>query len=130
MLDWLRGVKMVRRDTQPDEELLGELFRAAAARLTCPHCQAVGLAVTPAKLEDDEDWKMARACEECGRPIPRERLEILPQSRLCAECQGRLDRGESEDSPQYCPKCGSVMKLRQSRRGVTRYEMICPQCRR
>lgn len=25
-------------------------------------------------------------CELCGRPIPQERLEILPQTRRCVEC--------------------------------------------
>lgn len=25
-------------------------------------------------------------CEICGRPIPKERLEALPQTRRCVEC--------------------------------------------
>jgi hypothetical protein len=130
MLDWLRSVRMVRRDAQPEAELLGELFRAAGRRLVCPHCRTVGLTVAEAELENDEDWQMARACERCRRPIPFERLEVFPDTRLCVDCQAKADRGEPEGSDEYCPRCGSVMTLRQSRRGVTRYEMVCPQCRR
>ena len=28
-------------------------------------------------------------CENCGRSIPRERLEILPHARFCVPCQSR-----------------------------------------
>lgn len=28
-------------------------------------------------------------CEDCGRPIPLQRLEILPQARFCVPCQQR-----------------------------------------
>jgi DnaK suppressor protein len=27
-------------------------------------------------------------CEQCGTTIPAERLEIIPQARFCAPCQG------------------------------------------
>lgn len=27
-----------------------------------------------------------RCCEMCQKPIPRERLEALPQTRRCVEC--------------------------------------------
>jgi len=30
-------------------------------------------------------------CEECGDPIPRERLEIRPQASFCVPCQRRHD---------------------------------------
>jgi RNA polymerase-binding transcription factor DksA len=30
-------------------------------------------------------------CEGCGRPIARERLEVLPRARLCIRCQRRED---------------------------------------
>ena len=31
-------------------------------------------------------------CESCGNPIPSERLEILPQAKLCIDCQRRRER--------------------------------------
>lgn len=31
-------------------------------------------------------------CENCGRPIAPERLEVLPSARLCIECRAREDQ--------------------------------------
>lgn len=31
-------------------------------------------------------------CEECGEPIPLERLLIVPEARLCVSCQRELER--------------------------------------
>jgi predicted RNA-binding Zn-ribbon protein involved in translation (DUF1610 family) len=129
MLDWLRSVKMARRDAAPEPDLLPELFRAAAARFACPQCRAVGLSVGDADDDDDEAWGMPRKCESCGRPIARERLEVFPDARLCVGCQAQSDRGAVSGPAEYCPRCGSVMTIGQSRRGVTRYVMICPNCR-
>ncbi len=131
MIDWLRRVRMVRRDAQPEPELIGELFRSAASKFACPQCGAMGLVVRPASAEDDEAWGMARRCDDCGQPIARERLEALPAARLCAACQTCADCGQSSETADYCPKCGNAMVLRPTRRaGVTRYEVACPTCRR
>ncbi len=39
-------------------------------------------------------------CEECDDPIPRQRLELIPWSRYCVECQSQRDptRGTSRKS--------------------------------
>lgn len=29
---------------------------------------------------------MERPCELCGRPIPKERLDALPQTKRCVDC--------------------------------------------
>jgi DnaK suppressor protein len=34
-------------------------------------------------------------CERCAEPIPWERLEVLPMSRLCTPCQYLADSGRS-----------------------------------
>ncbi len=128
MLDWLRRVKKARRDTAAEPELIAELFRVNAGNFSCPECGARGLVASPAS-EDDADWPMARSCQECGRPIGRERVESLPDVRLCVDCQARADRGVS-DTDEYCPNCGSKMVLRQTRTGIARYVLACPQCRR
>lgn len=132
MLDWLRSVRMARRDAAPEEDLIGELFRAAAAKFTCPKCAHVGLVVRPAPEDNnDEDWGMARACQACGRPIARERLEAFPDATVCVACQTQAERGEDTGQAEYCPRCGNVMRLRQTRTsGVTRYVSACPQCRK
>src|SRR5260221_13729351 len=94
MLGWLRQVNMVRRDTEPEPELIGELFRVAASKFVFPACKTVGLAVSQGPEESDEDWGMARTCDTCGKPIARERLEVFPSTRLCVPCQGSEGRGE------------------------------------
>ena len=33
-------------------------------------------------------------CEECGRPIPPERLLIVPETALCVRCQEMLERSD------------------------------------
>jgi RNA polymerase-binding protein DksA len=32
-------------------------------------------------------------CEDCGRPIPKERLEARPQATLCIDCQRKRETG-------------------------------------
>jgi hypothetical protein len=131
MVEWLKGVRMLRRDGRPEPELIGELFRSAAGKYVCPKCGGRGLAVQAVDEGDDEAWGMARACEGCGQPIARERLEALPETRVCAACQGRDERGEASGAVEYCPKCGGVMEVRQTGgAGVTRYAMRCTSCRR
>jgi DNA-directed RNA polymerase subunit M/transcription elongation factor TFIIS len=131
MLDWLRQIKMVRHGAEPELDLLVELFRAALPKFTCPRCGATGLVVRPVAEENDEDWGMARACEECGRPIANERLEIFPDARLCVTCQASADQGGSTGPGEYCPRCGNLMAVRQTRTaGITRYMLACPKCRR
>ena len=131
MLDWLRKAKMVRRGVEPEPDLLAELLRAAAPKLHCPQCGAAGLVVRPVAVENDEEWGMARACDACGRPIARDRLEVVPDATMCVDCQARADRGESATVAEYCPRCGNLMVVRQSRTaGVTRYVQACPKCHR
>jgi len=134
MLDWLRRVRMVRSDVAPEQELLGELFRSAADKFRCPRCGAHGMNVGTVYQEDEEDdeaWGMARRCDDCGEAIASERLLALPDSRRCATCQSRDERGETSGPRDFCPKCGSVMVVRPSRgAGLTRYQLNCPSCRR
>ena len=37
-------------------------------------------------------------CERCGEPIPWQRLEVLPMSRLCTPCQYLAESGRSHPS--------------------------------
>ena len=122
---------MVRHDVEPEPDLLGELFRVSAGKYACPKCGAVDLEVNSVPEENDEDWGMTRACEVCGRGIARERLEVFPSTKLCVECQTRADRGELTGAAEYCPRCGNLMVVGQSRAaGITRYVTACPKCRR
>ncbi len=35
-------------------------------------------------------------CEECGDPIPRGRLKIMPAARLCVKCEGEKQQVEKK----------------------------------
>ena len=126
----LRQAGKLRRVAEPEIEILAELFTASAATFACDSCAAVGLVARPA-AEDDSDWGGSRACEVCGKPIPAERVELFPHIKVCVTCQGKSESGRDTADAEYCPRCGAIMKLRQSRGGgVTRYAMSCPECGR
>jgi predicted RNA-binding Zn-ribbon protein involved in translation (DUF1610 family) len=129
MIEWLSRHRLVKQTSIPEVDLLAELFRASAGRFACPQCGQSGLVTTPSEPLDDEAWGEARKCETCGAPIPPERLDVFPDTRLCVACQNREERGELTGPAEYCPRCGSVMELSQSRKvGITRYVMTCRAC--
>ncbi len=41
----------------------------------------------------ENDGKNYGICEECGGKIPEERLELIPYTKLCVECQAKRERG-------------------------------------
>lgn len=131
----LRHVGQLRREREPDRDLVAELLPNAAGQMACPQCESRGLAVADedASLDEDE-WQTAVLCEVCRKPIPPERLEILPGTRRCVSCQNAAESGAAvDDEPEFCPKCGSLVELRVSRgAGITRYKQFCtgvPPCR-
>lgn len=130
MLDRLRKVGKLRRAANPSAPEVLQLFQAAAPHLACGACGAIGLNLAPDRPSDGEDWPEARLCAGCQRPIPAERLEALPKAVLCAPCQARQERGETDDTPDYCPRCGSIRTLRAVRAGIVRYAFYCPGCRK
>lgn len=130
----LRLVGSLRRDGQPEIAVIEALLIDAAGRMTCPGCKQIGLTVEdPADETDTDDWLAAVLCEACRKPIDPKRVEALPGVKRCAACQQRAEAGESDDEPEFCPRCGSLMELRVSRRGgLTRYRLFCtgdPPCR-
>jgi len=127
----LRKLGMLKREDQRDIAYLLQLAQAARERLYCPACGSGGLTIEPV-LEDDEWGTPVKPCSACGAMIPSERLELFPDSELCATCQQRVDRGQTPDQhDDFCPRCGTRMTVRQRRgSGIVGYEMICPACRR
>ncbi len=131
MTDWLLRHRLIKPTSDIATDLLLELFRTSAGRFACPQCGEAALVATPSEPLDDEAWGEPRKCESCGAPIPPERLEVFPDTRLCVACQNLDERGELTGPAEYCPHCGSVMVLkRASGSGITRYVMTCPACRR
>ena len=53
----------------------------------------------------------SRPCQRCGRMIPVERIEVLPETRLCVECSKAVG-GEFDVSivPENLAKSGSMKK--------------------
>ena len=88
---WLRKTGKLRAGRVPELAVLYELLEASAPALVCPKCGQTGLGVAVAL--DDEDWPDLVSCEACGKPIPKERLEAIPGTPLCAACQHLSDLG-------------------------------------
>ena len=69
-------------------------------------------------LDDDPDvCGDPIPCESCGATIPSERLEVFPESKVCARCQAKFDRGEQAGPLEYCPRlpCGTRRPVRRAR---------------
>jgi RNA polymerase-binding protein DksA len=47
------------------------------------------------RIESEEDFG---TCEECGTPIPRERLLIVPETTLCVACQREMEKMDQRRS--------------------------------
>ncbi|WP_425398701.1 TraR/DksA C4-type zinc finger protein [Aeoliella sp.] len=126
----LRLLGQLRRDKDPDEAIVEALLAEYAPLMTCPGCKEVGLAAADADDEWDDDagdWQAAVLCEVCRQPIDPERLEYLPETKRCTECQHKSETGTLPDGdPEFCPRCGSLVELRVSRgTGITRYKRFC-----
>ena len=130
----LRLIGLLRRESDPDDDLIAALFIETATRMTCPICKEKRLAVSLADDTEAAEWQDAVLCEVCRAPIPPERVDAIPGVKRCANCQQQSERGElAEDEPEFCPHCGALVKLRPSRgAGITRYQRVCtgnPPCR-
>jgi hypothetical protein len=132
----LRIIGQLRREREPEEELVKTLFVEGAARMTCPLCKEKTLFARPSHDVEDKsgDWQTAVLCETCREPIAPERLEAIPGTKRCAVCAGKAESGQLSDiEPDYCPHCGALIEVRVSRgSGITRYKRVCtgePSCR-
>jgi len=129
---WLTAARKLRPNRVPELEILYELFYAAAPALRCPQCTHVGLAVSNS-LDEAHAWPGIPGCAACGKPIPRERLAVQPDARLCTACQRLREEGRPREEQQFCPRCGSPLEVRVITEGRrTRYVLACsarPPCR-
>lgn len=125
----LRLLGQLRRDKDPNDAIVEALLVEYARLMTCPTCKSTGLTVGDAEVEWDggDDWQTAVICEICRNPIDPERLEYLPDTRRCIECQHKSETGTLPDEdPEFCPRCGGLVELRVSHStGITRYKRFC-----
>jgi ssDNA-binding Zn-finger/Zn-ribbon topoisomerase 1 len=118
-----------------DAEIVDALIEGALDALRCPACGHVGLRLGTAggeweRLEEDpESWGEGRRCQDCGGAIAAERLEVLPETRVCTPCARRSETAVDE-AEDYCPKCGGTTTLVPRRgSGLAGYEVRCNSCR-
>jgi RNA polymerase-binding transcription factor DksA len=133
----LRSNGMLRRDPDPDDELVRVLMVDSVSRMRCSNCDEKRL--TAHTLDSDElpeevEWQTAVLCEVCREPISPERLEALPTTKRCVRCQGNAEvTSSATETTEYCPHCGAPIQIRVSRgAGITRYKRFCtgnPPCR-
>jgi hypothetical protein len=132
----LRIIGLLRREREPEEDLVEALFVEAAPQMTCPICKEKSLFARPLQdlAEEPGDWQAAVLCDVCREPIDPERLEAIPGMKRCAKCATKAESGQlSEIEPDFCPNCGALVEVRVSRgSGITRYKRVCtgePPCR-
>ena len=127
MLARLRSISVLRREAKPEADLLIELFRCSVGKFTCHACDAVGLT---ARVPDPLEWNATHKCIDCSAPIPKERLEIVPNAQRCVICETK-SHSDSNEAREFCNNCGEVLILRlRPGAGIAKYEMSCPKCRR
>lgn len=126
LLARIRAAGMLRKEAEPPWETVVALLPSAMQRMTCGGCGSSGLEGSEVDEDDFDEWGQGRLCTACRAPIPAERLEVFPDATRCVQCQDLPE----EEAAEYCPRCGTVMQLRTASRGVTRYQLVCPECRR
>ncbi len=125
---WLRQAKLMGAKGDSTEDEIRELLPVAAERLACPECAELPLVIRQ-QVEDEADWPQAVRCEACGQPIPRERLEIMPDTKTCVACQQSDEAGAGPAEADYCPKCGTPLQMKaRGGSGLAGYVMHCGQC--
>lgn len=129
----LRMLGLLRRASDPPEDVVRELLASYGPQLTCDRCGTAELTLGEPGDDEGGDWQQAVVCEACRQPIDPERLEFNPAATRCVACQDAEDRGQTPVEVDYCPKCGAILELRTSRGGgITRYKLFCtgsPPCR-
>ena len=78
----------------------------------------------------------SRLCELCGKPISAVRIEALPNTTKCVECQNADEHRKDTDNDDLgsCPRCGCPLVWRQGAPAgsTTKYFIGCsafPKCR-
>lgn len=132
LIERLRDIGMLLRETKPEWELLMALLEDSAEKLVCDECERPGHVVEVLPREDQTDWGDGKRCAGCGCVISPERLEVFPDTEFCPTCQSQADRGGTPGAEvEYCPLCGDIMEIvRATGSGLARYVMRCRGCKR
>lgn len=137
-IDLLKRRGKLLKDKKPDPLIVYELLMLELPATVCDQCGHVGLRYESIDAGDgryvdgdgldDEEWGESRKCVGCGIAIDPERIEVLPDTRQCTQCSAAGRTGQA-DEREFCPKCGSEMKLGlRGGRGLAGYSMRCSSC--
>lgn len=112
----------LKKQSDPETEILLELYRSTPETARCVQCQQNTLIIAP--VRDEFDDLTPRQCAGCGEVIAAERLEVFPDITTCPACASRDDTDQD-----YCLLCGDLMSIvSSSRHGLTRYVSRCTGC--
>ncbi|MCA9216050.1 MAG: hypothetical protein KDB27_23445 [Planctomycetales bacterium] len=122
----LREAGQLRREANPEQEIVLALFEEFLPNLKCDACGANNWKIADVPI-DENHWGEPVLCEVCKQQVPPERLEIFPNEKRCAACK---DKPET-DEPEFCAICGGLMAIRQrGGSGIAGYVMVCTDCGR
>ena len=77
-----------------------------------------------------ENSQLGRVCDLCGSAIPPERIQALPETHACVDCQAKFEAGGANAFLGDCPrpKCpGRLIWRERKRGGITRYFVGCSE---
>lgn len=141
----LNEVGMLRRSAQPSPPLVAELLKAAAPRLTCPQCRAVGLRLAAAETDDtpgrpsaaearcqaDLDAEFDAEFDAPFTPRPAAAPHAAwPQARPCTGCGQAIPRERLELLPEatLCAACQAAAEDDDAAGRPAATGEYCPRC--
>jgi RNA polymerase-binding transcription factor DksA len=128
MLRSLQAVGKLKRAKDPEQALIAELFHNSIEEIRCRQCNQYTYEATEADSFENDSLAV-KGCDRCNTPIDPDRLEIFPHTTHCMKCQQLLEANPAADEePDYCPRCGGLMKLSKRSRGVVKYVLSCGDC--
>lgn len=146
-LMWLQRSGFLRKQKDPGEEVVAEMFRLKLQLLPCLNCQKPGVreASQSQNVEnDDEQWDTSpstssasageRYCADCREQIDPDRIELFPEVTRCVICQLKFETGQSSGSGasaeacDLCPRCGDFLQTLRNRSSRVAYRVQCRSC--
>jgi len=146
-LMWLQRSGFLRKQKDPGDDVVTEMFRLKLQQLPCLNCQTPGVREVSQSLQvenDDEQWDTGsstssvagggRFCAECREQIDPDRVELFPEATRCVACQSKFESGQVSgsdagfDAGDLCPRCGDFLQTLRNRSSRVAYRVQCRNC--
>ncbi len=145
----------LRRVSDPHSDLVDPLFTSQRESFVCSECKSGPLVIATAEAarlggqsskvvmssiatsqrrssseDDPEFWGETRRCETCGGKIASERLQVLPDTKLCMACAQteQCATACSTLSDESCPRCGNWLHWITRRSSLQNHALSCRHC--